>query len=357
MGLFTEDSSSPYSIFQRKEVFNEDYTPNTVRGFPHREKEINKLVEYLKPVLDGHRSNVVVYGPQGCGKTAVISFILNSIEETNTRAIHIDCWQHDSPQAVLHMIGLEFGTLKIARRGISTSERIFKLNKTYVKKPTVVVLDNAERLLSKDPSTIMNILEIRNASLILIVNNLSILDKTESRIMAHLKPSKLKFKPYTLEQIQDILGERISQAFDSGSMKGDLLKEISRYTFMKGGDIRLGINALLKTGYEALTQGSEFIELKHFEAVKEKLIDFKPGKLEYLTQHERDIIKVLQDKGDLEPEELYMQYKRISANSLKQRQFYIYLERMLNMGLIKSGRGKLKSRQYYGRISLNEQGN
>jgi len=138
-------------------------------------------------------------------------------------------------------------------------------------------------------------------------------------------------------------------------MKGDLLKEISRYTFMKGGDIRLGINALLKTGYEALTQGSEFIELKHFKAVKEKLIDFKPGKSEYLNEHEKDIIRVLKEKDSLKAEELYRQYKRISANSLKQRQFYIYLDRMLYQGLIKSGRGKLKSRQYYGRISLNEQ--
>lgn len=355
MGLFTGNRVNLYSIFQRKEVLKEDYIPDNVREFPHRENEINKLVEFLKPVIDGDRSNLIIHGLRGCGKTSVISFVLKSLEnEANVRAIHIDCWHHNSPQAVLHMIGLAFGTLKIARRGISTSERIYKLNKIYVKKPTIVALDNAERLLSKSPSVLMDILKIEKVSLILIVKNLSVLSKVECEVMSYLNPYKIGFNPYTPEQIEDILRERVNLAFDSGSVKSDLLKAVSEFTFLNGRDVKLGLNALLKTGQEALNQGSEFVDLKHFEAVREKLMEFTQNELDYLSPPEKDILRVLHEK-ELKPEELYGQYREISAKPVKQRRFYIYLDRMLNQGLIKSGRGKIKARQFYGRISLNEQ--
>jgi len=65
----------------------------------------------------------------------------------------------------------------------------------------------------------------------------------------------LQFKPYTENQLREILEKRVQQAFRPGTVPNEVIKEIAETVADQGGDCRQALKIILRTGRRADQEG------------------------------------------------------------------------------------------------------
>src|SRR3990172_6419858 len=86
-----------------RDILRPTYLPDKL---PHREVQIEQLVQVLVPALRGERpSNLLVYGLTGTGKTAVVKFLENELRKADALGVvhylYLNCQVVDTPYGVL----------------------------------------------------------------------------------------------------------------------------------------------------------------------------------------------------------------------------------------------------------------
>ncbi|MCQ4153579.1 MAG: AAA family ATPase, partial [Archaeoglobi archaeon] len=104
MNLFDNILNST-SIFKNRDVLRHSYTPESL---PHREEQIQQLVELLSPLIKGGTpSNIFIYGKTGTGKTATVKFVIKNLEDisnkmgANVLVLYLNCEIIDTAYRVL----------------------------------------------------------------------------------------------------------------------------------------------------------------------------------------------------------------------------------------------------------------
>ncbi len=102
MARLTETASNKAGaiIFNEKALATE-YAPN---GPPLRERELNQIEGDTIHSLIHHSTpkNYFIIGPQGCGKSASMSYLIRQLTQTTPRVIPVcvDGWAHSTPTGV-----------------------------------------------------------------------------------------------------------------------------------------------------------------------------------------------------------------------------------------------------------------
>jgi len=84
----------------------------------------------------------------------------------------------------------------------------------------------------------------------LISNKLNDLSALPPRAKSTLQPMVAEFNPYTQEEAEEILAERIEKAFQPRTVSRKILRRVAEAA-SKAGDIRVGFSVLLTAGYLA----------------------------------------------------------------------------------------------------------
>tara|TARA_Y100000310_G_scaffold344677_2_gene458732 strand:+ start:3302 stop:4375 length:1074 start_codon:yes stop_codon:yes gene_type:complete len=305
MGLFDDMLKDDESLFLDSMPLDVDFLPPIVK---HRENEQQYIAECLKPLFNKRSGkNLVITGVPGIGKTVATKHLLSELEKETDRikTVYINCWKKDTPYKVASELCRQVGFKFVTNR--DTSELMKEAAKTLNKGSCVIVLDEADKI--EDQQLFYNLFEeIFTKSILCITNDKNWLSKLDGRVKSRMMAELLEFNQYNLEEMRDILKERVNYAFVSGVVSNDAFEIISAKTF-EIGDVRAGLFLLKNAGEEAESKSSRKITSEHARVAVERLAEFHRKSLDQLGEEEEFILKVIKKNSGITGRKMYDAYK------------------------------------------------
>ena len=280
-GIF-DDFLKNTVIFQNKEVLRLNYTPDSL---PHRDKQIQSLVSILVPAIRGDTpSNILIYGKTGTGKTAVVKFVGQELEETSEihgmpcYVLYVNCEIVDTQYRLLATLAKHIGK-EVPMTGWPTDQVFEEFKKTVDKEKRVVIIimDEIDKLVRKSDDVLYNLsrinTDLKNAriSLIGISNDLKFTEFLDPRVKSSLGEEEIIFPPYDANQIHDILEQRASLAFKSDMLDETVIRLCAAFAAQEHGDARRALDLLRVSGEIAERTKSPIVEEKHVRVAQDKI--------------------------------------------------------------------------------------
>lgn len=327
------------SIFKNEGVLDPDYMPESVL---HRDAEMRTIASWIAPLTAGRRPlNGLVHAPAGLGKTTSILFLLSKLrdETSGILSTYINCWKVRSRYSILSEIARQMGII-LSKRGY-TSDEIWELidGKIRQERGLVVVLDEAEKLMLKDGQEVLyDLTRADKIAVIMVAQSTEFITLLDRRSAAALNFIEQSFEPYTLTQIQEILGARATMAFIDSAFKPDFVSACSRVAYEFGSDIRVGIECMRYAGRIAEQKGGA-LGLEHVKEARKSIGSAKVKSLiGNLSEQERKILEVivhLRSEGPVYTGKLLDQLEEKGVG-LSRTMVMEYLRRLDQFGLIKT---------------------
>jgi cell division control protein 6 len=271
-------------IFINRHVLRHDYIPDNL---PHRDEEIAKLGSILAPALNSSKiSNVFIYGKTGTGKTAVTKFVLERLERkakeigSTIKISYINCRLAGTNYRVLAEICRTIG-LSVPFTGLALGELLtrFKNKFDIQENALLVILDEIDSLVkSQNDDTLLYEMtrineNLKNSwvSIVGISNDLHFKEFLDPRVLSSLSEEEVVFKPYSANELYDILLERAKKAFVDGVLQDSALRLCAALAAGEHGDARRALDLLRIAGELAEREGASIIEEKHVKMAQQKI--------------------------------------------------------------------------------------
>ena len=365
-GIF-DDFLKNTVIFQNKEVLRLNYTPDSL---PHRDKQIQSLVSILVPAIRGDTpSNILIYGKTGTGKTAVVKFVGQELEETSEihgmpcYVLYVNCEIVDTQYRLLATLAKHIGK-EVPMTGWPTDQVFEEFKKTVDKEKRVVIIimDEIDKLVRKSDDVLYNLsrinTDLKNAriSLIGISNDLKFTEFLDPRVKSSLGEEEIIFPPYDAEQIHDILEQRAGLAFKKGMLDETVTRLCAAFAAQEHGDARRALDLLRVSGEIAERTKSPVVEEKHVRVAQEKIENDRVVEVVRTlpTQSKLVLLSVLLlskiRKNNVSTGEAYTVYKHmcndIGSDILTQRRITDLISELDMLGIINA---MVVSKGRYGR--------
>ena len=270
-------------IFHDRSKLSSRYIPDELH---HREKEMSLLLtifkdSYIKPD-EFLFSTPQIVGRSGIGKTSTILKFSKMLENEfmksglTLKVAYINLKLQGGNKYAVYRFLLEKIAPELPSQGLSAEEMLRYLlsylteNKLY----TLIILDEIEFLLrsNKDSGIIYDFTRLNEFDLskhcnvigvVFIARSTDFHDKIDSSELSTLGRLPIEFKPYSIDEISDILLTRTSESFNPNVVGTDIIDEVSLITTSSqvGGDVRYALDLLLYAGNLAEANGSERITL------------------------------------------------------------------------------------------------
>ncbi|MCY0860266.1 MAG: ORC1-type DNA replication protein [Sulfolobaceae archaeon] len=365
---------SATSVFKDKSKLSPDYIPPRL---PHREDKIKELGLAFKDVVTNPGSSsqrVIIVGRVGTGKTATSKAFGQEFKNiAKTRGIkleyvHLNCHR----QRTLYLLMLEIANqlkLPIPSRGLSSQE-IFELIHEYLEKRgmyLIVAFDEFDYFLSTSPLEDIYFLvriydelntTVKRVNYLFIVRELGIVTGLDKSVKDHIMRRVIEFKPYTSAELQDILQDRIKEAFYENTVMDDVVKFIAdTHGYDKGGtgNARAAIETLEVAGELADRDNSPIVTLEHAKEANSRVnpeASILLDSIRYLELHDLILLRAIIALYNKERREFYQmglveeEYKKLceelGEEPRKHTQVYEYIRRLRSMGILstrQSGKG------------------
>ena len=241
-------------------VFTTKYVPPKL---PRRDEELPKLRD---AVLSG--KNVFLYGQPATGKTVMVSFLGRGLRD-KVRYAYVDCKYQQNPYALMQTILQQWHGRSYLGLGYGM---IFDyIVTTYGEK--WVVFDDFPILSSYIPrpgqgqpfSLIESLAEkgVRITLVTYLSNAYDDLDRIKSRLNA----TRIVCRPYSEEDIFEILRDRAVLGLARDSWKSEQIAVVAEYVTRKNGNVRSAIAMLYDAAKRAEARGLDAIGDEDLEAV------------------------------------------------------------------------------------------
>ncbi len=304
--IFDQYTKKRLVITKNKKVLQTTYVPNAL---PHRVEQIDHIAAIASAALNGDQpSNIMIYGKTGTGKTAVLNYIGNELKkadeyEERCKYIYVNCEVVDTPYSVLYNIGNQI-IVEDSRRIPFTGwsfEKVYYEIVNYLNtmnKVFLVVLDEVDRLIDKKGDNVFYFLAKINenlksskVSLIGISNNMNFMNVLEPKARSRMGGESIIFPPYTKEELEDILRERVKEAFDNDVIDDSVISYCSAIAAKSDGDARVAID-LLKTAADiAERNGDSIVTEAHVKSAKNSLeFNLISEAIKTLPSHEKIVL-------------------------------------------------------------------
>lgn len=284
--IFDQYTKKRKIITKNKKVLQTTYVPNVL---PHRVEQIDRVAAITSAALNGDKpSNIMIYGKTGTGKTAVLNFIGNELKKADEneevcKYIYVNCEVVDTPYSVLYNIGNQIiieDNRRIPFTGWSF-EKVYSEIVNYLNtmnKVFLVVLDEVDKLIDKKGDNVFYFLakinenlESSKVSLIGISNNMNFMSLLEPKARSRMGGESIIFPPYTKDELEDILCERVKEAFDDNVIDESVVSYCSAIAAKADGDARVAID-LLKTAADIAERNGDLIVTEaHVKSAKNSL--------------------------------------------------------------------------------------
>ena len=270
-------------IFANRDALRIDYVPDRL---PHREEQLKMVAGVLAPFLQGHRgSNLFVYGQTGTGKTAVVRFVMNRLENYSERAgsmaqtFYVNCRLVGTEYRVLASLGQALG-VEVPFTGLATTEVLERFRQSLSTKHLllIVALDEIDALVKSYGDTLLYQLTRLNenlgygrVSIIGISNDLRFKERLDPRVLSSLSEEEVVFRPYTAVEIQDILRERAAVTFHRGVLEDSAIALCAAEAAREHGDARRALDLLRVAGEVAERESSSKVKDIHVVMAQKRI--------------------------------------------------------------------------------------
>jgi len=229
-----------------------------------------------------------IVGRSGIGKTSTILKFSKMLENEfiksglTLKVAYINLKLQGGNKYAVYRFLLEKIAPELPSQGLSAEEMLRYLlsylteNKLY----TLIILDEIEFLLrsNKDSGIIYDFTRLNEFDLskhcnvigvAFIARSTDFHDKIDSSELSTLGRLPIEFKPYSIDEISDILLTRTSESFNPNVVGTDIIDEVSLITTSSqvGGDVRYALDLLLYAGNLAEANGSDRITLDQIRKV------------------------------------------------------------------------------------------
>ena len=352
-------------ITKNKKVLQTTYIPNEL---PHRKEQINKIASIISNALNREKpSNIMVYGKTGTGKTAVLNYIGKELKkadvsESSCQYIYVNCEIVDTPYSVLYNIGNQVIVEENKRIPFTgwSFEKVYSELVSYIdtkNKVFVIVLDEIDKLIDKKGddifyyiSKINENLEESKVSIVGISNNMKFMEFLEPKARSRLGGESIVFPPYKVDELEDILQERVKEAFDEGVIEESVITYCATIAAKEDGDARIAID-LLKTAADiAERNGDSVVTEAHVKSAKNSIeFDIVSEAIKTLTpQSKLVLISIIKNAEAMEKDknkdgymttgDVYKMYQKnamiVGTSVLSQRRIGDFISELDSLGII-----------------------
>jgi cell division control protein 6 len=294
-----------HSVFKDEAKLDINYIP---RRLPHREKEQRLLTEFFSFLLripDKMAQRVIVTGEIGTGKTALCQrFGSDLIVEAHKRSVnlhyvHVNCRENRGKLLLILQHVMKILKPTFPQRGYGAEELLRALLQHLDEENAYVILalDEFDSLIEAEGSdAVYNLTRMQEMrqnkpqriSLVCIMRDLEATRRLDDSAKSTLQRNIIRLERYGKVELEDILGERVSLAFEPYAVPEDVVSLVADLAQDESGNARFGIELLGRAGTYA---NAEDLEVVTPECVRRAFSNIIPtlqkSELDSLGLHEQ----------------------------------------------------------------------
>jgi cell division control protein 6 len=350
-------AASGKALVKKREALTIDYVPERL---PFRDEEATALAQMLAPVFKSTRpSNLLLFGKPGTGKTAVVKTVVDRLKKKSGEAgievtvPIINAKLANSAYKILFEIAEELGLnreeKKVHFTGLSMGEATGRILQFIEKKKmhVILIIDEIDSLVDKNGDDVLYSFTRANErmakggfiSLIGISNSLTFKDKLDPRVRSSLSEEETVFNPYKVEQLRQILAERVKIAFNDGAITTAAINLCAAMAGREHGDARQAITLLRVAAELAERERATKVEEKHVRAAQEKNEkDNNVIVIQNATTHTKFVILAITKSKNGNTGEVYEVYSSLCRQAeqepLTQRRVTQIISELDQLGLV-----------------------
>ncbi len=347
------------AVIKNDQALKIDYIPEKL---PFREQEEKTLAQVLSTTFRSARpSNLFLFGEPGTGKTAVVKKVIEKLEKkakelkTNVKVINVNAKGASTAYKVLYEIAEYVGlnqedkTKRVPFTGLSMGEATGRILQFIQKKrlSVILIIDEIDSLVDKSGDDILYSFTRANQqmteggfiALIGISNSLDFKDKLDPRVRSSLSEEEMVFKPYTIDQLREILHERSKIAFNHDAISEAAVNLCSAMAGREHGDARKAIDLLRVAAELAERENAVAVDEKHVRAAQEKIERNAPyDLLKNAPTHMKLVVLAIAKTKDARTGDVYDIYtalcKHLEQEPLTQRRVTQMISKLDLLGMV-----------------------
>ncbi len=270
-------------FFKDRDVLRHDYIPENL---PHREEQIKHLGMIVAPMLKTERcSNIFIYGKTGTGKTAVMKYVLNRLEQkaaefgAPVKTVYVNCRLEGTEYRVFTSL-CDALNIRVPFTGLAVGEVFdrFRRGLETQRLSLIVVLDEIDELIKARGNVLLyeltrvnEALQNGTVSIVGISNDLRFKELLEPRVLSTLSEEEVVFKPYDASELLDILRERAELAFLTDVLLDGAVSLCSALAAAEHGDARRALDLLRVAGEIAERENAKIITEDHVREAERRI--------------------------------------------------------------------------------------
>lgn len=332
---------SSSKLFINADALSEHHIARVLRG---RDEQLRYLRSCAAPAFRGAKPlHALLTGSPGTGKTLTALTVAKELNAKGLLTAYANCMKHGTLYAVLEEITNALHILRSER--ISTAFKLEQVAKFLKGRPFIVILDEVDKVAPKERAHMLyNLANLGKLGLVCIASNPQFLEALQENVRSRLACTVIEFPLYTTDELITIINGRAGEGLTSSACPDDAALALAR---VAAGDARTAIQALRRAAVNAGERAGDTIEARDMRNGWKDGAELKRNYvLSLLNDHQRALLRLLQEYGELTSTRLRQEYdvecERLGLIPVKPRTFTHYLTKLTTVSLVEARKGHTK---------------